>query len=65
MGRAKKITITQWIQNYGVKRLATELEVHRNTVKRWVTNGDLPADKYKKTIITLSQGRLTFNDFFV
>ena len=65
MGRPKKLEWKQWIRNYGTKNLARELDCERATVNRWLNKGDLPKDDFKRQIVVLSKGGLTFNNFYV
>lgn len=65
MGKPKKLTWQQWIRNYGIKKLYQALDCERATVNRWLKKNDLPKDDFKRQIVVLSKGALTFNDFYV
>lgn len=54
----------KWIKERGIKDVAIILGVHYETVRAWVNEDNIPADKNKKKLVALSEGVIEVGDFF-
>lgn len=48
-----------WVKTYGVRRLATELDIDMSTIRKW-RQGHCPSPVLMRAIVRKSRGRVSY-----
>lgn len=54
----------QWIQDFGVDRVSTEIQVSPNAVYEWVAGRTAPSPDRAQELVRLSGGSLSLEDVY-
>ena len=54
----------KWIRYKGIKWVAEQLGVHRESVRGWLNDGKTPKDINKIKLVRLAKGEFTIADFY-
>lgn len=57
---AKEMSLSIWIDDVGVNKVAQALCLERSTIRQWRTGTFLPKALHMYAIVRLSQGRVTY-----
>lgn len=60
MMAAREISLSSWIDEVGVNKVAQALCLERSTIRQWRTGTFLPKALHMYAIVRLSKGRVTY-----